>query len=104
MANRIIQKGNEVEPECQTYAIRQQHRRLNVRVPIRISSIDPERDPETGKPFFRISEEYSSDLSGGGAFIACSEAITPGRRVLLEIDIPNGTPHAVKRASCKAAA
>lgn len=90
MSYEIVQKGSDVAREQENYASRQQHRRLNVRVPIRISSIDPETDPDSGKPFFVMSEEVSSNISGGGVCVACSDAMTPGRRVLVEIDIPTG--------------
>jgi hypothetical protein len=90
VAYKVVQKGSESQLESPSYPICQQHRRLNVRLPIRVSSIDPEVDAETGKPFFRISEEYSSNLSGGGVFIVCADAVTPGRRVLVEIEVPNG--------------
>lgn len=65
-------------------------KRVNVRVPIRISTIDPEKDPETGKLYFYTSEEVSANISRGGAFVATPEPIDPGRRVLIEIEIPNG--------------
>lgn len=70
---------------------KQRHRRVNVRVPIRISTIDPEKDPHTGKLYFFTSEEYSANISRGGAFVATPESIDPGRRVLVEIDIPEGS-------------
>lgn len=70
---------------------KQRYKRVNVRVPIRISTIDPETDPATGKLYFFTSEELSANISRGGAFVATPEAIDPGRRVLVEIDIPNGS-------------
>jgi Tfp pilus assembly protein PilZ len=69
----------------------QRSKRANLRIPIRISTIDPEKDPETGKLYFYTSEEYSANISRGGAFVATPEPIDPGRRVLVEIDIPNGS-------------
>ncbi len=91
MSQRVIQVGNEIQSQSESYAIRQQHRRINACVAIRVSSIDPEIDPESGAPFFRVSEEHSSNISSGGAFVTSAEAVTPGRRVLLEIDVPNGS-------------
>ncbi len=84
-------------PETETSVVaeieakKQQHRRVSVRVPIRISSVDPERDPKTGKLYFFTSEEVSANISRGGAFVATPEDIPQGRRVLVEIDIPNGS-------------
>ena len=66
-------------------------KRLSVRVPIRISTIDPERDPATGKLYFFTAEEYSANISRNGAFVTTPEPIDPGRRVLVEIDIPSGS-------------
>lgn len=66
-------------------------KRVNLRVPIRISTIDPEKDPETGKLYFYTSQEVSANISRGGAFVATPEPIDPGRRVLVEIEIPNGS-------------
>jgi Tfp pilus assembly protein PilZ len=65
-------------------------RRLAVRMPVRISTIDPETDPWTGKPYFRTSNETSANVSRGGAFVLTPEPIAPGRRVLLELHIPDG--------------
>lgn len=70
---------------------KQVNRRLNVRIPVRISTIDPETDPRTGKLFFFTSDEFSANLSRGGAFVTTPEPIEPGRRVLVEIEIPNGS-------------
>jgi Tfp pilus assembly protein PilZ len=65
-------------------------RRVAVRMPVRISTIDPETDPWTGKPYFRTSTETSANVSRGGAFVLTSEPIAPGRRVLLELHLPDG--------------
>jgi Tfp pilus assembly protein PilZ len=65
-------------------------RRVPVKVTIRISTIDPETDPTTGRPYFRSSEETCSDVSRGGTFVTSHEPIAPGRRLLLELDIPDG--------------
>jgi Tfp pilus assembly protein PilZ len=68
----------------------QRHQRVNVQLPVRISTIDAEIDRETGKPYFRTSEETCANVSRGGAFVATPEPVAPGRRVLLEIDLPSG--------------
>jgi Tfp pilus assembly protein PilZ len=83
--NRDSSVGTEVP------ARRQAHRRVSARVPIRISTIDPDKDPESGKLFFFTSDEFSADLSRGGAFVVTPEPIEPGRRLLVEVDIPGGS-------------
>ena len=68
---------------------RQQHPRVDTRMRVRISTVDPETDPE-GKPFFRTCEERCFDISRGGTFVMTPDPIEPGLRVLLELDIPGG--------------
>jgi Tfp pilus assembly protein PilZ len=68
----------------------QKHPRVAVEMPARISTIDSETDPLTGKPFFRTSQETCANVSKGGAFVATRETIPAGRRVLLELEIPGG--------------
>ena len=63
----------------------QRHRRASVRLTVRISTIDPEIDEETGKPYFRTSEELCQNLSRGGAFLMTDETLSPGRRLLVEL-------------------
>lgn len=66
--------------------------RVHVDVPIRLSTIDPEVDPWTGRPFFRSCEELVADVSRGGVRIRSAEPLGPGRRLLLEMDLPDGRP------------
>ncbi len=68
------------------------HRRIAVHMPVRISTIDPETDPRTGRPYFRATREYCANLSRGGVFIRTSDPLSPGRRVLVEIHVPEGEP------------
>lgn len=68
----------------------QPDQRVALSVKVRISTIDPETDPKTGKPYFRTSEETSANVSRGGTFVQTREPITPGRRLLVEIEIPDG--------------
>ena len=68
------------------------HQRIAVHMPVRISTIDPETDPRTGRPYFRATREYCANLSRGGAFIRTSDPLSPGRRVLVEIHVPEGEP------------
>lgn len=69
----------------------QQYSRVSVRVPVRVSSIDPEIDPITGAPYFLNFDEVCLNLSRGGAFVSTAEGIAPGRRMLVEIEMPDGT-------------
>jgi len=71
---------------------RRRHRRIAVHMPVRISTIDPETDPRTGRPYFRATREYCANLSRGGVFIRTSDPLSPGRRVLVEIHMPEGEP------------
>jgi len=71
---------------------RRRHRRVEAALPVRISTIEPERDPWTGRPFFRASVETCANVSRGGAFVRTAEPLTPGRRVLLELELPDGRP------------
>jgi uncharacterized protein (TIGR02266 family) len=68
------------------------HRRIAVHMPVRISTIDPETDPRTGRPYFRATREYCANLSRGGVFIRTTDPLSPGRRVLVEIHMPEGEP------------
>jgi len=67
------------------------HPRVLVDLPIRFSTIDPELDPWSGTPFFRSGEETLADVSRGGARVRSGEPLGPGRRLLLEIELPDGT-------------
>jgi Tfp pilus assembly protein PilZ len=66
------------------------HRRVSTRIPVRISTIEPDKDPWTGRPFFRASQETCANVSRGGAFVRTTELLNPGRRVLVELNLPDG--------------
>ena len=66
------------------------HQRVPVDMTVRLTTIDPEPDPRTGRPFFRASRELCANLSPGGAFIRTADPLSPGRRVLVEIELPQG--------------
>ncbi len=66
--------------------------RIALRVPVELSTIDPERDPRTGQPYFRETRELCGNLSSGGMFIASVDPPTTGRRLLLRIHRPDGLP------------
>ena len=70
----------------------QKHPRVSARMPVRISTVHPESDPDTGESFYRIVEETTADLSRGGAFVDSWEPLESGRQVLVEIDLPDGPP------------
>ena len=75
-----------------SYQDRRRHRRVSASMPVRISTIEPERDPWTGRPFFRASQETCGNVSRGGAYVQTGEPLAPGRRILLEITLPDGRP------------
>lgn len=66
------------------------HGRVHADIPVRISTIEPDLDPLTGRAYFRASLERCSNVSRGGAFIQTSELLDPGRRVLVELSLPDG--------------
>ena len=59
-------------------------------VPVRISTVDPERDPDSGTPFYRSSEETTANLSRGGAHVRSWEPLAAGRRIVITIELPIG--------------
>ena len=71
---------------------RRRHKRIAVHMPVRVSTIDAETDPRTGRPYFRATREYCANLSRGGVFIRTADPLSPGRRVLVEIHMPEGDP------------
>jgi len=79
----------EEEPK---WANRRKFQRVSTDAPVRISTIEPERDPWTGRPFFRASQEVCANVSRGGAFVKTAEPLDPGRRLLVEVHLPNGVP------------
>lgn len=68
----------------------QKFKRHVASVPVRISTVDPERDPDTGKLFFRSTETTTANLSRGGAFVHSWEPLEPGRKVIVAIDLSTG--------------
>ena len=69
----------------------QAHARRGLRWPVRVSAIDPEIDPESGLPCYLSLEASSVNLSEGGVFVPCEDTLTPGRRVVVEVDLPAGS-------------
>lgn len=72
--------------------VARRHRRVVTDITVRLSTIEPERDPWTGRPFFRAFQETCVNVSRGGAFVRTSEPLTPGRRLLVELELPDGRP------------
>ena len=48
-----------------SHSNRRRHRRVRAEVPVRVSTIDPERDRWTGRAFFRATREASVNVSSG---------------------------------------
>ena len=71
-------------------AIRRRHERRPFTTSVRVSTIDPELDPASGRSFFRTSQERSVDISAGGLALRTEDPLVPGRRVLIEVDTPDG--------------
>ena len=65
----------------------QRFQRVAMSVPVRISTVDPETDPRTGKSFFRSAEETTANLSKGGAYLRSWEPLGAGCRVIVTIDL-----------------
>jgi uncharacterized protein (TIGR02266 family) len=63
-----------------------------VRLAVRISTIDAEKDPETGDPFFLSADEECQNLSRGGVFVTTHEPVPAGSRLLVELTLPGGSP------------
>ncbi|MFO0687761.1 MAG: PilZ domain-containing protein [Myxococcota bacterium] len=59
-------------------------------VAVRISTVDPEVDPDSGEPFFRSAEATTANLSRGGVFVHSWEPLAAGRRVIVALDLPSG--------------
>jgi uncharacterized protein (TIGR02266 family) len=74
------------------YAPTRRHPRVALRMPVDVSTIDPETDPRTGRPYFRECRELCGNLSSGGMFIATADPPRPGRRLLVRIHGPDGAP------------
>jgi hypothetical protein len=87
----MSQEDSQFAQEDSQFANRRRYERISADIPIRISTIEPERDPGTGRPFFRASQEVCANVSHGGAFVKTNEPLTPGRRLLVEVHLPDST-------------
>lgn len=70
-------------------ASQRRHPRVALELPVRLTSIDPERD-RSGAPFFRATREQCANVSAGGACLRTADPLAPGSRVLLELELPDG--------------
>jgi hypothetical protein len=66
------------------------YERMDLRARVQLTSLDPERDPQTGVPTLWESDELCETLSVGGAFIRTVDPPAKGRRLLLQIHLPGG--------------
>jgi Tfp pilus assembly protein PilZ len=66
------------------------HPRVSLRVPVDVTTIDPETDLQTGRPYFRECRELCGNLSSGGMFITTPDPPRPGRRLLVRIHTGDG--------------
>lgn len=69
---------------------RRRYRRRPMSSTVRISTIDPELDPASGRSYFRTSHEASVDFSRGGLSLRTRDPMRTGRRILIEVDGPDG--------------
>ena len=74
------------------FGSQRRHTRVDSALEVRLSTIEPERDPWTGRPFFRSLQERTANVSRGGLFVRTQEPLSPGRRVLVECRLPTGRP------------
>jgi hypothetical protein len=65
------------------------HPRIDLRLPVTVSSIDPDSDV-SGTPCFHSSTEICANVSAGGAGLLTHDTLVPGRRVLLGFELPDG--------------
>lgn len=80
----------ETRGDTQEPGNRRRFRRRRLASMVRISTIDPELDPGSGRSFFRSSHETSVDFSRGGLALRTQDPMRPGRRILIEVDGPDG--------------
>jgi Tfp pilus assembly protein PilZ len=75
-----------------TKSNRRRHFRVSATFNVKLSTLEPERDPWTGRPIFRAFQDSCGNVSRGGAFVKTAEPLAPGRRILLEMKLPSGKP------------
>jgi Tfp pilus assembly protein PilZ len=74
------------------FAPTRRHPRVSLRVPVDVTTIDPETDRQTGRLYFRECRELCGNLSSGGMFISTSDPPRLGRRLLVRIHTGGAAP------------
>ena len=69
---------------------RRRYHRVSVALPVRMSTVEPEYDTESGDPCFQASEGVCLNVSRGGALVRAEEGVKSGNRLLLELDLGDG--------------
>ncbi len=69
---------------------RRRYRRVSVALPVKMSTVEPEHDPEIGDSCLQASEAVCLNVSRGGALIRADEAVRSGKKLRLELDLANG--------------
>jgi len=64
--------------------------RTRIALPVRVASVDPDRNPRTGAAHFRTFRAETVDISDGGLSLRALEDLGSGRRVLVEIELQGG--------------
>lgn len=64
--------------------------RTRIALPVRVASVDPDRNPRTGAAIFRTFQAETLDISEGGLSIRALEDLGSGRRVLVELELEDG--------------
>jgi hypothetical protein len=64
--------------------------RRTVELTARLACLDAEHDPHTGLTSFRVMTVRTVNVSDGGLCIRAEQAVNCGRRVVLELDLPDG--------------
>jgi Tfp pilus assembly protein PilZ len=64
--------------------------RRPVELTARLACVDAQRDPRTGEALFWMMTVRTIDVSDGGLCIRAEQPVDCGRRVVLELDLPDG--------------
>jgi Tfp pilus assembly protein PilZ len=69
--------------------------RRRVELTARLACVDAERDPHTGEALFWMMTVRTVDVSDGGLCIRAEQLVDCGKRVILELDLPDGRTYDV---------
>ncbi len=72
------------------------HPRTRISLPVRVASVDPDRNARTGAAVFRAFNARTVDISDGGLALTALEDLGSGRRVRVALTLPDG--HSVELA------